>query len=111
MMLFNTNPTPEPPASLAAKRIVTRMNQAYMDMIRAHQEVFSAFWHTSNASPQEIADALMAMGVTPTSIFQLGAGLVDLIHAAKPGTIPVERYTPPTQVDFNQDGSVTIADS
>ena len=108
MSLFPIAETTDPAAE-AAKKIAARMNRAYADMLSAHQDVFDAFWYHPQVTPQQMADALMAMGAPPAAMFQLGGGLVGLVLSAKPDAIPKDRYTPPSAVTFKQDGSVTIS--
>ena len=99
--LFDNNVVIPDPLERTVNTIIKATSQTLLLMEQGHQTAFNAFWN----SP----DAMKAKGIPTTSLFQLGAVLVDLINTAKPGTIPVENYKPKHSVEISAStGDVTI---
>lgn len=81
--------------------------------IGLHKDCFTAFWHSTEATPQEICDRL---GDKAALYFQLGAENINHIQRALSivgknldDYIASELYTPPCQVTFNEDGTVRLS--
>lgn len=79
-----------------------------------HSDQWRAFWESTEATPQQIADE---MGSQAALFFQIAAaniGHIDqiarLIGQTAADILPVEHLSAKREVTFHSDGTVTIAD-
>lgn len=114
MSLFEIQPPQRDIPQEIANTLLAAMNDEANRRAGIHRDTFHAFWHSTEATPQQIADA---MGQQAGLFFAIGYENVQHIGRAAAAVgrelsdyLQPEDYTPPKQVTFNSDGTVTIAE-
>lgn len=102
-------PVPAPPTAqaTAAIQIVNSGNAMYQILVAKFNASYNLIWNNSNATPQQVYDALEAsnpgQGV-PAKVVSTAASLRAVINGAVPNTLPAPLKTLTT----NPDGTVTV---
>jgi len=113
MRLIDRDPPQPTAAESAADEITHEINSAFEGMVDRHMRLFSRFWETDAATPDEIAAALGSGGAA----FWVAAGVssqaikatCDHLGLNFDEVLPTEYRVPPREVTVNADGTLTIA--
>lgn len=100
---INTNIEPAPEVQ-ASRRIIADTQRLFLMMVRNFNEGAKNFWQNSEATPEQIADAL---GANAAEVFYLHARLGELIALVKPEAI-AEGLSVVGEFIMNEDGTVTV---
>ena len=114
-MLFTQKPdTSIPPAKMIAAGLLESIEREALRRSGEHSDQWHAFWESSEATPQQIADE---MGTQASLFFAIAAanvGHIDqiarLIGKTAADFLPVEHLSAPQTVTGNEDGTVTIGE-
>lgn len=90
------------PAEVNKEKIIAANTTLFRQIKDAIATSFTDIWNNGEMTPQE---ALDAFGSDATALFILSAKAQDLLKAIDP---EYEYLTPPTEVKFNEDGTVTV---
>jgi hypothetical protein len=95
-----------------ATTLIQAMNAEADRRAGIQRDSYNAFWHSTEATPQQIADA---MGIKAGLFFALASE--NVTHIARSAALvgkelgdflqPSE-YAPPVAIEYHQDGTVTI---
>jgi hypothetical protein len=79
--------TPIPKPQQIADNLRNRTRSLFALCRGEYQIMFDEFWRSDGATPQEIADAL---GADAPELLRLSRLLLEMLNAAKPGSMVVE---------------------
>lgn len=101
-----------PPADVIANQLLTAIDREAQRRAGEHVDQWRAFWRSTEATPQEIADSMNGSAVLFFAIARANiehvAAVAALIGKTPADFMPLECLSAPQQVTVNQDGSVTI---
>lgn len=111
--LFTTPATVKPPpAEIIAAQLKADLKAELQRRIKVHRDAYDLLWKRQDATPAEI---LAALGPSATFLFQLSAenkrhleALAKLVGKTLTDFLPIEYQTPPVELLFHQDGTVTL---
>jgi hypothetical protein len=101
------------PKEIAAT-LLQAMNAEAERRAGIQRDSYNAFWHSTEATPQQIADA---MGNRAGLFFALASE--NVTHIARSATVvgktlgdflQPEEYVPPVEITYHEDGTVTIGE-
>lgn len=117
MAILNDNtlpqPRPEPPKEQVLNRITNRIKnisrETFNQLVETQRQGISVLWENSNATPQEIIDAL---GEDAIKIFQFHGALTDFIKAlSELENVEVELKLPTNSFLIDpKTGKITVSD-
>jgi hypothetical protein len=82
---------------------LVKFNAQYLEDTKNYLKIaFNKVWSNPNATPEEM---LAEAGNNAYLLFQVSSALQDLILSIDPTYV---KMLPPVEVEFNQDGTVTI---
>jgi hypothetical protein len=94
-----------PPASQAAKRLITITKRTYDQMVMAFNNGSELFWANGmGATPEEVAEAL---GTDAQEVFYLHARLGEVLSLIRPEAI-AQGVSVVGEFTMNEDGTVTV---
>lgn len=109
MSILNPTPTTLTDAQKLALKIIQDSRRAFSQMKLTFNSSINTLWNSSNATPQEILDALASQGGSAAELFALSNAMVDMMNtfaAANITEIVPAKYT----YTINQDGTVTLTE-
>lgn len=93
--------------------LAEQINGEIQRRIDLHKQMFNSFWKNPDATPEQLAEAA---GTRAVKFFLIAAeninhinNLAKLIGKELEDVFPAEYWSRPKNIQFNQDGSVTIS--
>lgn len=98
-----TPPTIDQLQSTAKFIILSRLNRLYTLMLETYNQSFNDIWNNDKLTPQQVLDSF---GTNAAELFRLAGILSTAVNSATPNTLT---NSPPSSININEDGTVTIS--